>query len=270
MPALNGYGTVKEASSEGANDAVDTAAETFLTSGLSKVLKINNICDNSHLADCGIVSAITNMGGVSTTMPTTLYTLHDAFSSVAWSGSSFSTLDTKAAAFETQNGESILAFYNPFCRTDYLNEASLTNGGNVFGFPESNMCVNLIYDLNGSKGPNTAGKDIGIITVFNATDSVTVAPMPSAAVSANNNSTVAWIDSSRACTAQDSESRLPNIDELAAMIINKDIFNITNTPHATYWSSTVLNSERALTAGISGYRFSDIKTLELGARCVKR
>ncbi|MCM1010443.1 MAG: hypothetical protein NC390_06165 [Fusobacterium sp.] len=270
MPALNGYGTLKEESSEGASDAEDTVAETFITAGLSKVLKINNICDSEHLSDCGIVPSLTNLGGVSTPMPTTLYSLHAAFSSVAWSGSSFSTLNTKAAAFETQNGESILAFYNPSCRTDYLNEDSLTSAGNVFGFPESNMCVNFIYDLNGSKGPNTAGKDIGIITIFNATDSITVAPMPSSTVSANNNSTVNWTGASRACTAQDSESRLPNIDELSAMVINKDIFNITPTPHLTYWSSTVLNSERALTASYNGYRFSDHKNTELGARCVKR
>ncbi len=270
MPALNGYGELKEASSEGASDAVDTVAETFITAGLSKVLKVNNICDYEHLSDCGIVSALTNLGGVSTPMPTTLYSLHSAFSSVAWSGSSFSTLNTKAAAFETQNGESILAFYNQSCRTDYLNEDTLTSAGNVFGFPEANMCVNLIYDLNGSKGPNTAGKDIGVITIFNATDSITVAPMPSSTVSANNNSTIEWTGASRACTEQDSTSRLPNIDELAAMIINKDIFNITATPHATYWSSTVLNSERALTASFNGHRFSDLKSLKLAARCVKR
>ncbi len=39
MPSLSGYGTLTEESSSGADDAVDTAAETFITSGLSKVLK---------------------------------------------------------------------------------------------------------------------------------------------------------------------------------------------------------------------------------------
>ena len=58
MPALNGYGTLTEESSSGAADGVDTVAETFVTNGLAKVLKINNICDNEHLADCGIVSKI--------------------------------------------------------------------------------------------------------------------------------------------------------------------------------------------------------------------
>ena len=50
MPALNGYGTLKEESSSGASDAVDTAAETFITGGLSKVLKINKfVTVNTYL-----------------------------------------------------------------------------------------------------------------------------------------------------------------------------------------------------------------------------
>ena len=36
MPALNGYGMVKEESSPDAGDAIDTAAETFITAGLLK------------------------------------------------------------------------------------------------------------------------------------------------------------------------------------------------------------------------------------------
>ena len=50
MPALNGYGTLTE--DESGNVTEDTAAETFTTAGLSKVLKINNICDREHLEDC--------------------------------------------------------------------------------------------------------------------------------------------------------------------------------------------------------------------------
>ena len=40
MPSLNGYGTLTEDES---GSIEDTAAETFVTAGLSKVLKINNI-----------------------------------------------------------------------------------------------------------------------------------------------------------------------------------------------------------------------------------
>ncbi|MCM1010434.1 MAG: prepilin-type N-terminal cleavage/methylation domain-containing protein, partial [Fusobacterium sp.] len=267
MPALNGYGTLKEASSEGASDAVDNAAETFLTAGLSKVLKINNICADKF-EDCGIVTSFTNMGASQTPMPTTLYELNSWFKHAAYSGSSYSTLNTKAAAFETQNGESIIAFYNQSCRTEYINQESLTQYGNNFGFPEATMCLNFIYDLNGSKGPNTAGKDIGIITVFNATDSIVVAPMPSSATNAGG-TTYNWQNASKACTQQDSESRLPNIDELSAMLINKDIINLTGR---RFWSGTVHSTTRAWESGLDyGGRASDYKTIsDKSARCVKR
>ncbi len=267
MPAINGYGTLVEGNES--TSAQDTATETFLTDGLAKVLKINNICDNTHLEDCGVVTSFTNMAGSNTSMPTTLYELSSWFRSVAYSGSSYSTMDTKAAAFETQNGESIVAYYNQSCRTEYLNQESLTQYGNVFGFPQSNMCVNFIYDLNGNKGPNTVGKDIGIMTVFNATDSSVVAPMPSSASNAGNNATYTWYNAAKACTSADSETRIPNIDELSAMLINKDIVNLTAS--ADFWSGSVYSSDRAWFVITSyGNRYSLDKSNTNYVRCVRR
>ena len=267
MPALNGYGTLVEGNDS--TSAQDTATKTFLTDGLAKVLKINNICDNTHLEDCGVVTSFTNMAGSQTSMPTTLYELSSWFKSVEYAGCSYSTIDTKAAAFETQNGESIVAFYNQSCRTEYLNQESLTEYGNVFGFPQSNMCVNFIYDLNGNKGPNTVGKDIGIMTVFNATDSNVVAPMPASARNAGNNTYYTWYNAAKACTSADSETRIPNIDELCAMLINKDIVSLTDCAYC--WSGSVYSSEKAW--GVhsdTGDRYSADKTNTRNVRCIKR
>ena len=268
MPALNGYGTLVEGNDS--TSAQDTATETFLTDGLAKVLKINNICDNTHLEDCGVVTSFTNMATSKAPMPTTLYELSSYFRSVAFSGSSFSTINTKAAAFETQNGESVVAFYNQSCRTEFSHEASLTSYGNVFGFPQSNMCVNFVYDLNGKKGPNTVGKDIGIMTVFNAIDPLVVAPMPSSATNAGGSSAkYVWNDAAKVCTSQDSETRLPNIDELSAMLINNDFINLLTT--ASYWSSTAYNSTRAMQAVPRlGHRGSDTKDAQNHVRCIRR
>ncbi len=270
MPALNGYGTIKAETSEGAGDAVDTATETLITDGLAKVLKINNICDNTHLADCGVPTSYTDMLGSQKALPTTLYELSSWFRSVAYSGSSYSTNDTKAAAFETQNGESIVAYYNQTCRTEYLNQESLTSYGNVFGFPQATMCVNFIYDLNGTKGPNTVGKDIGIMTVFNATDSNVVAPIPSSPSNAGGaTATYTWSNAAKACTNADPESRIPNIDELSAMLINKDIVNLTTSTN--FWSGSVYNSDLAWRVVTDyGIRISIIKSDATYVRCVKR
>ena len=256
MPALNGYGSA------------GNATETFITAGLAKVLKINNICDNEHLKDCGVVTSFTNLAGSQTTIPTTLYELSSWFESVEYSGSSYSTTDTKAAAFETQNGESIIAFYNQSCRTEYLNNETQTQFGNTFGFPESTMCVNFIYDLNGNKGPNTVGKDIGFMTVFNATDSSVVAPVP--ANKDIGNSMVSHSIAISSCKNSDLENRLPNIDELSSMLINNLLLGPMQQEN--YWSSSSLNSEYGW--GVSfkyGERATGHKKNHVRyVRCVKR
>ena len=108
MPALNGYGTLRESTdSAGSTSIEDTAAETFVTRGLSSVLKINNICDNEHLEDCGIPAKITPLDGgsmINLDDISTLVKLCPFMNSNA-DGYSHSQIDTKAAAFETQNGE---------------------------------------------------------------------------------------------------------------------------------------------------------------------
>ncbi len=267
MPQIAGYGTLTETTDEdGSTTVTDTATESFLTEGLSKVLKINNICDNAHLQDCGIPTTYNDMLGSPKALPTTLYELNAWFSSVATSGSSYSTMDTKAAAFETQNGESIVAYYNQSCKYEYLNEASLTAIGNVYGFPEATMCVNFLYDLNGNKGPNTIGKDMGFITSFNSNEPLVVAPMPSSVANAGAS---LWAGAASLCTAQDSESRIPNIDELSAMLINKDLINLTAS--AGFWSGSSFSADRAWEVGTShGGRHSYSKLNGFYVRCVKR
>ena len=265
MPALGGYGTLTEETSSGADDAVDTAAETFLTEGLSKVLKINNICDYEHLEDCGIVNSFVNIAGSQMATPTTLYELSSLFQSAVKGSKSYSTEDTKAVAFETQNGESIIAYYNRNCMTEYSSEDRADGWGQYYGFPQTNMCVNFIYDLNGNKGPNTVGKDIGIMTVFNSIDAVVVAPLPS---TANDPSSGIWENASGTCKAKDSESRLPNIDELSAMMINKNLFNMTGT---RYWSGTVYDSGKSWVVWpVQGYRATEHKYQGSIPRCIKR
>ena len=233
MPALNGYGTLKEESSAGASDAEDTAAETFITAGLSKVLKINNICDSDHLHDCGIPGKITAIDAtnVISSIPKTLVEYNSLFSG-SWSflgvNYSYSQIDTKAAAFETANGESIITFYNPNCKGE-LDES-------IIAYTQSKMCANFIYDLNGSKGPNTMGKDIGFITVLYPSDSVVVAPIPLVWDAA---SAVSQYDAGKMCKEMDSESRVPNREEAAAMFYNRMLLNLNDN---LYWSSSVISS----------------------------
>jgi len=160
MPALNGYGI-----GETLDETRNNAAEIFISSGLSRVLKINNVCSFDKLADCGISSQYTTMDAQIKDFPTTLLELNDT-NIVAYE---IKDPYLKAVGFETQNGESIALFYNPYC---------LLKSEETDDFVQPRICANFIYDLNGSKGPNTVGKDIGFISALYPTDSVVVAPMP--------------------------------------------------------------------------------------------
>ena len=262
MPALNGYGTLTEESSSGAGDAVDTAAETFVTAGLAKVLKINNICDSEHLQDCGIASKFTTLKATVIPTPTKMSELNadmvstDRIDTTTSWHLKHKQLDTKAAAFETGNGESIIVYYNPKCIADFDTSAT--------SMIQPKICANLIYDLNGSKGPNSIGKDMGFITILYSTDSSVVMPLPHM----HNAGKASQPDASALCTQQDKEYRLPNRDELAALFANKNLLDINAE---RYWSSSVIDKTRAYIIGIeAGDRTHGIRTETRPVRCVKR
>ena len=264
MPSLNGYGTLREnTDSAGSTSIEDTAAETFITDGLAKVLKINNICDNEHLQDCGLPESITPLVGSAFSLPLDMENLNSAIiSTIATDGGyrTYSQINTKTAAFETQNGESIAVFYNPNCLSSlYENELSFT---------QPLLCANFIYDLNGQKGPNTVGKDIGFMTAFYPTDTSVVAPYPYVR---DVSGTYSWNDAISQCKAIDDEYRLPNRDEATSMFINKKLLGTTALTTNQYWTSKVYDSENAWHQGFAtGTRYPWPKSERRSVRCVKR
>ena len=248
MPALNSYGigsTQDETNSK--------AAEVFVTNGLSKVLKINNICDNEHLPDCGIASSFTNLNGSKHSFPTTLGEMNSTFTEefdYSGIGGSLTLLNpqahinTNAAAFETANGESIVVFYNPSCISD------IDKTSNDYIHPY--MCANFIYDLNGNKGPNTIGKDMGFMTAMYPSDTNLVAPVPLIKQDGNE---YTYNQAIRQCKLQDSESRLPSRDEMTALYYNKDFMGIDfSQGNSHYWTSTKASADKAWYLGNYHYR----------------
>ena len=271
MPALNGYGTLTEGDSS--TSAVDTAAETFVTGGLSKVLKINNICDSEHLPDCGIADKIVTMAaGTISPFPRKMSELNGDMVSMSHVNSadgvyaSYSQLDTKAAAFETANGESLAVYYNPNCVSDLASTAEDDP-------MQPKICANFVYDLNGTKGPNTVGKDIGFITVLYPTDSAVVAPMPHIAAGETG---LSLSEGSKYCTSLDSEYRIPNKEEAASLFVNKELIGnlpagwmatssrgITSSGERAAWSQSTFTGNRLLKPLATLASFTYV-------RCVKR
>ncbi len=267
MPQLNGYGEYEGTNTDGSvTTTKDTAAEAFLTEGLSKVLKINNICDAAHLADCGVPSSYTNMANSTQIWPTKMSELNPLFTdSYKTCENTFvkntqAHIDTKAAAFETQNGETVVLYYNPFCIDDL--------GEEEWHYSQPKMCANLIFDLNGNKGPNTVGKDIGFITALYPSSPNVVAPLPSIVDSGK----LTFAEASPACLAQGMESRLPNRDELSSIFYNKDLVGLV--ADGDHWSGTAFLSgdsgQAWLQAFYSGRRGPNPKKYVYNVRCVKR
>ena len=239
MPALNGYGTLTTGTDASGSTIVteDTAAETFVTAGLAKVLKINNICAHDHLADCGIPAKLNPLlGGSAVDFPTYWYKLepkmlaaglhvYGSYSELA------SQINAKAAAFETANGESVAVFYNKNCKFNMNEDSYFVASGRV--------CANFIFDLNGTKGPNTVGKDIGVMTILYPSDPKIAAPYPAVnpltGTYALKPSSAGSVSASKACTNYDSEYRLPNAEELSSMVVNASLFG---TISGNYWSSS--------------------------------
>ena len=276
MGNLNGYGI--EATEAQTNSV---AAKVFITDGLSKVLKINNVCDSEHLSDCGIASKITTMGTTTSKIdvPKTLYQLNNkAISAADYDvntvgyniASGYSLPNTQAAAFETANGESVIVYYQPLCKPYMLQDSQ-----KLF-YVVPNVCANFVFDLNGKKGPNKVGKDIGYITALYATDSVVVAPMPLQTDAKNPEDGSNTIPRNRqelaftACKKQDEDAKLPNIEEVSALFYNKKLANLINSISSgsvmMYWTAK------------NGYKFSEYKGIvgsaNFGAgyhvRCVQR
>ncbi len=249
MPSLNQYSN----------------GETFITDGLAKVLKINNVCDNDHLEECGIPPKMMDVLGEAISTPNKISDLNSLNTNMSWSTDAFvgsySMVDTEAIAFETQNGESILSFYNPNCKSD-MQESE-------WYYVAEKVCVNFIYDLNGNKGPNTVGKDIGIMTVLYPSDSIVAAPMP---FLRNAGVQVTFNEAAEKCTALDPDYRAPNISELTSMFYNLSLIKLNTGVH--HWSTTRYDSSnawviststgRAIKSGINANASYNI------VRCVKR
>lgn len=209
------------------------------------------------MPDCGIPNSIVPLDGASAVKLENISTFKSLTYAMDISDSnwSYSQTDTAAAAFETANGESILTYYNPHCL-----------GVQTDVYAQPTICANFIYDLNGSKGPNTVGKDIGVITVLYPSDPVVVAPQP---LIRNASDSTVWTEASSACTAQDSESRIPNINELSAIFCNNKLFKIVTGD--AYWSGNVDSSTHAWVHGLgAGTRRIQPKASSLPVRCVKR
>lgn len=279
LPNLTGYGEVKgtyATYNSGTNTInpqhvdVDTAAETFVREGLSKVIKMTNICNHASLTDCGFPATISSAYGDSYALSSinSIGKLNEQFTSrrSVYRNSiiQYEQLDTRVAAFETVNGESFIVYYNPNCQKEDK-EA-------MFSYTQGNMCVNFIYDLNGIKGPNMVGKDIGIMSVLYPKNPMVVAPIPFD-YNIDSSSTVSYNQLTNKCKEFDPlEARVPTKEELASLFYNKKLVKQPhNVNNSTFWSSSTTATDNAWVIDFNdGRRSLNPKSTSNHYSCIKR
>lgn len=168
-------------------------------------------------------------------------------------------INSKAAAFETANGETIVVYYNQSCRGDnFENKAYIVS---------PYVCANFIYDLNGSKGPNTVGKDIGFMTALYSSDTNLVAPAITGASSKGLNQRQAQ----EYCRNLD-DARLPNREESIAMAVNVKLmpaFSIQSIMTSYIWPSSKLVGHMAWNIFVFGGLLT-ANTTSCDVQCIKR
>lgn len=208
----------------------DGTPDPFLIDGLSKVLKINTICNHYDLTPCGFSTTLIDFNGSTMTLPDTSNDLMSNFSPEI-----NDNVENKkeylrgalVAGFTTVNGDSVLLYQNPNCG-DKLDTA----GGDTSNIA-TKMCVNFIYDTNGLKGPNQIGKDMGIITSFYKKDPIVVSPqIIESASTGGSASSIATATSE--CEKLD--GRVPNVEEMMALVLNEKLYNTSSK--GAYWTST--------------------------------
>ena len=252
-------------------------AESFIAGALNTVTKINNVCSQANIEDCGISKDMFARlaDGTTSTFPETWsdlgigvqFSFDSASGDTSDQTASKQTDANKAqvAAFETGNGESIVLYYNPDCTPDQEPAPNTITSANTGVDMFNHVCLNMIYDLNSNKGPNSVGKDIGFMTVFYPVDSTVVAPNPFVQTTT--------LSDTVSC---DSEYRVPNRFEAAAMALNANLIKsggegpyltsskgATSTNTYTYWQAKITSNKvpsytqaGSITAGFT--------------RCVKR
>ena len=263
MPQLNGYGTF--VASTTSNAGSDNTAQTFITEGLSKVLKITNVCTYDKLTDCGIASSYTTLSGSAKTVATDLLTFAPLFSDSYATASRVNEVsfnyNTKAAAFETQNGESIVLYYNPYCQDNKNVQPGYWDHAQQY------MCANFVVDLNGAKGPNKVGQDISFITAIYPNNPDVVAPdfLPAHGNDANN---YTYDQVNTICKNMGAEYRLPTLTEVMAMTYNRDLLGLLSL---RFWSGSAVGSSHAWGVGlVYGTRSISPRSETRAVRCVKR
>ena len=230
-------------------------AEDFVENYLKKQIKIMKTCDNDNLKACGIETGTNAIKAwsdkkITRTMPRTTSQLNSGIAS----GHTMKN-PTKSYGFVMANGYAVNLFYNPNCEAKKL-LSGFANWTSDF------VCVNAIYDMNGLKGPNQAGKDIGFVTIlYPDTSSIALAPNPYYKNLKNAN----YKDGMAGCAELGADYTLPRLEEWASISYNRELFDFDYG--GSYW---LVPGTGFSVSSWGGYISAYGQNNTFNIRCVKR
>lgn len=246
-----------------------SSALDFVDNEYRELFKMRMVCGTATmpLTACELPSEIHKQNGEIVPLPTKWSELNPKITSLNYTDTttgesySYSQEDSNAAAFITDNGESVIAFLNPKCK-------SFDDTINRDFYSAEFACLNLIYDVNGGQmPPNTIGKDIGFITVFQSVDSAVIAPF----IDEENSDSASFTSANDICQIKKGNLRVPTEYELASIFINGRLTNIFDDNPTGFWSNVTATPEKAWALiSQTGLIQKNDKSLVFNVHCVKR
>ena len=198
----------------------------FVENGLSKRIDINKYCAPANTGstqttgvptDCGFAESYIDIFGHDSGVNMNAIVKSSHVGGSSGYGDSY--------AFTTNNGYSYLIFYNKNCKDDDLRNYFVPHNESMhIGVTfQKYICAFGIYDMNGKKGPNYAGKDLGAFGILYAGyNSVAVTALPD--TTSTDYITGGNAVKSKICIQKGSEYHLPSKEELLTMAAQYNFF----------------------------------------------
>ena len=258
--------------------------------GLSKRIDINKYCAPTGTGskqttgvptDCGFAKNYSLPEGdlVTDIDFSTALLLTDISTPVYWYDEGWSpSTNLENYSFQMSNGYSVMLFYNYKCAQHRDNWITLGESDN---YSPRFVCMSGIYDMNGKKGPNQAGRDLGFFSVNGAglTSIASVAlPLTEFGVYKDGAKSGSGSTFAEAMTFCDkNNSKIPTIEELGTMSMADKLVLPTEVLEYFFISGTQYNSNRlwgmALggdCAGCGGYTDSVSISSPWMLRCIRK
>ena len=225
----------------------DKSTKEFVEEVLPKYLKVAKLCGSSdtakNLTDCGFASTVKRPDGTEISMTTIGQTWQSLGNPKVWAGTPTSAgtwvtpVDYNSAspkdhntgyALQTVDGFSLDLFYNPLCVATTDEKIPWYDGNGKVQMSQDVVCFNAIYDMNGAKGPNQVGKDIGFVgSFYNSYSTNAEAVLPhdksvKASEAPNTSGDDYVLRAQQYCKnlSDDDSWVVPNVDELSLLHIN--------------------------------------------------